>query len=90
MTYRLLILTLAGLFLGACGNDDAASGDATTPEAATPKIAGGTDKLGEAPDIRAFRDPAYGGDIIADESGQILSIPEEEGSEAPRVGGIRQ
>ena len=42
MRYRLLILALIGLFLSACGSDEAATSDAAAPEPTKPTIAGGT------------------------------------------------
>ncbi len=68
MDYRVLMLFVAGLFLSACGDDEAAI-PANVPTES---------------EERAFVDPADGGDIVAGEDGQIVKIPEEEGSERPR------
>jgi hypothetical protein len=68
MNYRVLMLFVAGLFLSACGDDEA-----TTQANAPPE-----------PEESAFFDPAEGGDIVVGEDGQIVKIPEEETSEWAR------
>ncbi len=68
MDYRVLMLFVAGLFLSACGDDEAAI-QANVPTES---------------EERAFFDPADGGDIVVGEDGQIVKIPEEETSEWAR------
>ena len=68
MNYRVLMLLVAGFFLSACGDDEAAT-QANAPTAS------------EKP---AFFDPADGGDIVVGEDGQVVKIPEEETSEWAR------
>ena len=70
MKYRMLMLFVAGLFLSACGDDEAATQANNAP----------TVKAPTASEERAFKDPAYQGDIIAGEDGQIVKIPEEKTS----------
>ncbi len=74
MDYRVLMLFVAGLFLSACGDDEAVrqANNAPTANAAT------------ASEERAFKDPAYQGDIVVGENGQVVRIPEEETSEWAR------
>ncbi len=87
MNYRVLMLFVAGLFLSACGEDEAAKQTTASPDPA-PK----SESSVGAPAVNkgGFTDPAYGGDIVATEDGEIFTIPEEEGSEQPRVGGVPQ
>ena len=68
MDYRVLMLFVAGFFLSACGDDEAAI-QANVPTES---------------EERAFVDPADGGDIVVGEDGQIVKIPEEETSEWAR------
>ena len=92
MNYRVLLLCIAGLFLSACGDDEAAT-QATASPAASPKASPPTTESSVgAPAVNkgGFTDPAYGGDIVAGEDGEIFAIPEEEGSEYAREGGIPQ
>ena len=76
MNYRVLMLFVAGLFLSACGDDEAVRQANNAPTANAP-----TANAPTASEKRAFKDPAYQGDIIVGEDGQIVKIPEEEGSE---------
>jgi hypothetical protein len=84
MDYRVFVLFAAGLFLSACGSDEAATESAASP--AGPK----TESSVGAPAVNkgGFTDPAYGGDIVASDNGEIITIPEEHGSEYEREGGI--
>jgi hypothetical protein len=67
MGHRWVIVLAIGLFLCACAEDKAAT------ESAAPA----------AEEKPAFSDPAYGGDIVTDVSGQIVKKSEEAGSERP-------
>lgn len=91
MNYRVFLLCVAGLFLSACGGDEAATdAGASAPAASAPTASAPVAKLQTSKSKAVFKDPAYGGDIVAGEHGEIIAVPEEEGSEQPRVGGVPQ
>ena len=87
MDYRVVMLIIVGLFLSACGDDEAATqADASRDPGPKSESSVGAPAVNKG----GFTDPAYAGDIVAGEDGEIFTIPEEEGSEQPRVGGVPQ